>query len=89
VCGANFDGDAGYYKCHGRKDGYTIVEASDRKPGENTVLGVLFEKYLTVETLASIPEHLVRLESTTGARHKRDIEGSAHSSKTSPARLTP
>ena len=28
-----------------------------------------------VETLASIREQLVKLESTTGARHKRDIEG--------------
>jgi hypothetical protein len=36
---------------------------------------VLFEQYLTVETLASIREQLVRLESTTGARHTRDIKG--------------
>jgi len=42
---------------------------------EQAVLGVLFEQYLNVETLAGIREQLVRLESTTGARHKRDIEG--------------
>jgi hypothetical protein len=72
--GANYDGDAGYYKCHRRKDG---CDSRSIKQGtiEQAVLGVLFEQYLTVETLASIREQLVKLEATTGARHKRDIEG--------------
>jgi hypothetical protein len=74
VCGANFDGDAGYYKCHRRKAGCDS-RSIRQETIEQAVLGVLFEEYLTVETLASIREQLVRLESTTGARHKRDIEG--------------
>jgi site-specific DNA recombinase len=74
VCGANFDGDAGYYKCHRRKNGCDS-RSIRQETIEHAVLGVLFEQYLTVETLASIREQLVRLESTTGARHKRDIEG--------------
>jgi site-specific DNA recombinase len=74
VCGANFDGDAGYYKCHRRKDG--CGSRSIRQGTiEQAVLGVLFEQYLTVEMLAGIRDQLVKLESTTGARHKRDIEG--------------
>jgi site-specific DNA recombinase len=74
VCGANFDGDAGYYKCHRRKDGCDSRSIS-QETIEHAVLGVLFDQYLTVEMFASTREQLVRLESTTGARHKRDIEG--------------
>jgi site-specific DNA recombinase len=74
VCGANYDGDAGYYKCHRRKAGCGS-RSIRQETIERAVLGVLFEQYLTVETLAGIREQLIRLESTTGARHKRDIEG--------------
>jgi site-specific DNA recombinase len=74
ACGANYDGDAGYYKCHRRKDGCGS-RSIRQETIEQTVLGVLFQEYLTVETLAGIREQLVRLEATTGARHKRDIEG--------------
>jgi site-specific DNA recombinase len=74
VCGANFVGDAGYYKCHRRKEGCDS-RSIRQETIEQAVLGVLFEQYLNVETLAGIREQLVRLESTTGARHKRDIEG--------------
>ncbi len=74
VCGANCDGDAGYYKCHRRKAGCDS-RSIRQETIEQAVLGVLFEQYLTVETLAGIREQLVRLQSTTGARHKRDIEG--------------
>ncbi len=74
MCGANFDGDAGYYKCHRRKEG-SDSRSIRQETIEQAVLGVLFEQYLNVETLAGIREQLVRLESTTGARHKRDIEG--------------
>ncbi len=74
TCGANFDGDAGYYKCHRRKDGCGS-RSIRQETIEQAVLGVLFEQYLTVEMLAGIRDQLVKLESTTGARHKRDIEG--------------
>jgi hypothetical protein len=74
VCGANFDGDAGYYKCHRRKEGCDS-RSIRQETMEQAVLGVLFEQYLTVETLRNIRQQLVRLEATTGARHKRDIEG--------------
>jgi site-specific DNA recombinase len=74
VCGANFDGDAGYYKCHRRKEGCDS-RGIRQETIEQAVLGVLFEQYLTVETLANIRQQLVRLEATTSARHKRDAEG--------------
>ena len=72
-CGANFNGDGGYYRCH-RSD-QCGSRSIKKETVEQAVLGVLFTQYLTKDSLDSIREELVKLESRKGARKQSDREG--------------
>ncbi len=71
ACGASFDGEAGYYRCHGRCGSRSIKQETV----EQAVLRTLFVDYLTTDTLAAIREELLALEARTGNSRRTEMEG--------------
>ena len=60
-CGANFDGDGGFYKCHDRCGSRSIK----KETAEHAVIDALFSQLLNVGTLADIRDQLIKLEAQT------------------------
>lgn len=71
ACGANFDGDAGYYKCHDRCGSRSIK----KETVEQAVLDTLFTQFLTPDNLAGMRDQLVKLDAKTSANKRTDTEG--------------
>ncbi len=70
-CGANMDGEAGYYRCHNRCGNRSVKQERIEK----VVVELLFDKFLSAEILADLKNEIEKELATAKPSHDSYLKG--------------